>query len=75
MKIEYGDEFKKKQTEDGKVITCYVVDESPEDNYIIKLAYKLPYQAGQDPHRFVHIEKLKKNWHNMRKGVQLKMFR
>ncbi len=73
--LEYGDKFIKKKTEEGKQVVCYVVTEDPENDYLIKLAYKLPYQAGQDPHRFVHITKLEKNWHDMKKGVQLKMFR
>lgn len=67
--ISQGDKYIKKKTVFGKIKTATVESKEPEDEYIIQM------KDSEGKKFFVHIEVLKTKWHDVKKGVQFKMFR
>lgn len=68
--IQYGDKYIKKKTLNGQIVEAVVITTDPEEEYLIQLLNK---KTGEK--FFRHVEVLKRNWHNMRLGIQLKMYR
>ncbi len=65
--ISQGDEYIKKKTVLGKIRVAYVESKEPEHEYLIQMRDK------EGKKFFVHVNVLKAKWHDMKKGVQIKL--
>ncbi len=48
---------------------------SDDEDYLVKMSTKFPYNVGVHDHFFVHINKLDKWWIPAKKGVQTEIFK
>jgi hypothetical protein len=72
-KYSYGQKMIRKRPMTGKQDIAYIVCKDAGYEYLIKMAYVLPYKFG-DKHFFVNISELVKKWHHAKEGIQVKLF-
>lgn len=66
----YGQKMIRRRSMRGKQDVAYIVCKDAGYEYLIKMAYKMPYNFG-DKHFFVNISELVKKWHHAKEGIQL----
>jgi hypothetical protein len=72
-KFCYGQKMIRKRPMSGKNDVAYIVCKDAGYEYLIKMAYQLPYKFG-DKHFFVNISELMKKWHHAKEGIQQNIF-
>lgn len=68
----YGQKMIRRRSMTGKQDVAYIVCKDAGYEYLIKMAYRLPYNFG-DAVFFVHISDLIKKWRHGREMKQIEM--
>jgi hypothetical protein len=69
----YGQKMIRRRSMTGKLDVAYIVCKDAGYEYLIKMAYKLPYNFG-DKHFFVNISDLISKWRHGKEAIQTKLF-
>jgi hypothetical protein len=72
-KYSYGQKMIRRRSMSGKQDIGYIVCRDAGYEYLIKMAYSLPYNFG-DKHFFVNLSDLIKKWRHDKEMIQLKIF-